>query len=106
MNFVDAADIPLEQYEDDNEASGEDTQEDVLQEEVEYLLRVLVIAQVSGQNAEPGAPQLVQVEIEEPGRQIRAACPTDQQDNGEDVARAPKEPEPVSVVLEIDCGAE
>ena len=28
MNFVDAADIPLEQYEDDNEASGEDTQED------------------------------------------------------------------------------
>ena len=28
MYFVDAADIPLEQYEDDNEASGEDTQED------------------------------------------------------------------------------
>ena len=28
MNFVDAADIPLEQYEDDNDASGEDTQED------------------------------------------------------------------------------
>ena len=28
MNFVDAADIPLEQHADENDASGEDTQED------------------------------------------------------------------------------